>query len=126
MHPYLGKVGKTGVNTVVECTGQNFHLGFSLEQEIMIPPAQGALLMTHIVPQRKMKPAKANFHGIGLAGFIKVFHKEAPTSKPIYKPTPEQQESGALCIFLSVLLLQKQMGLFWSIYRVMSFGQLSH
>lgn len=99
MHPYLGKVGKTGVNTVVECTGQNFHLDFSLEQEIMIPPAQGALLMTHIVPQRKMKPAKANFHGIGLAGFIKVFHKEAPTSKPIYKPTPEQQESGALCIF---------------------------
>lgn len=55
--------------------------------------------MTPIVPQREMKPAKANFHGNGLTGFIKAFNKEAPTSKPIYKPTPEQQVAGALCIF---------------------------
>lgn len=90
---------KPGVNTVVEYIGQNFHLDFFLEQEIMIPPAQRALYMTHIIPQRKMKPAIANFLGTGLTGFIKAFNKEAPTSKPIHKPTPEQQVSDALCIF---------------------------
>lgn len=68
--------------------------------------------MTPVVPQREMKPAKANFHGTGLTGFIKAFNKEAPTSKPIYKPTPEQQVAGVLCIFLPILLLQKQMGFF--------------
>lgn len=55
--------------------------------------------MTHIFPQRKIKPEKANFHGIALTGFIKAFKKEAPSSKPIYKPNPQQQLSGVLCSF---------------------------
>lgn len=60
---------------------------------------EGCFHVPYCSIKEKKKQQKLILIGIGLTGFIKACNKEAPTLKHVYKPSFEQQASGAVCIF---------------------------
>lgn len=68
--------------------------------------------MTHIFPQRKIKPEKANFHGIALTGFIKAFKKKHQVPN-LYTSPILSNNCLVYSAVLPILLLKK-----WAFFGV--------